>query len=250
VKVSVHRAVEGTVKTISVTREGRHWYLILSCDDVPEKPLAPSGAAVGIDVGIASFLTTSDGEQVANARHGAVVAERLARAQRVLTNKRRGSQNRRAARDTVARRHRKVANQRRDFHHKVARRLVGAYDVLCVEDLKVINMVRSAKGTREAPGTNVAAKRGLNRSICDAGWAQFRSSLCAKAAEAGRTVVSVNPRRTRQTCSECDHVDPRNRVSQAVFRCTACGYCDHADINASRNILRAGLALLAAIQAA
>ncbi len=112
-----------------------------------------------------------------------------------------------------------------------------------VEDLKIINMVRSAKGTVKAPGTNVAAKAGLNRSICDAGWGQFVTILRAKAEDAGRVVIAVDPRHTSQTCSECGHVAAANRVSQAEFRCRACGHEQHADINAARNILRAGLAL-------
>ncbi len=242
VKTTVHRAVEGRVKTISVKREGRRWFLVLSCDDVPRKPLEPTGRSVGIDIGIASFATTSDGLHIANPRHGRAGAERLARAQQVLARKRWGSNNRTAARDVVAARHRTVASQRRDFHHKVARDLVETYDVLCVENLSITNMVRSAKGTEENPGTNVAAKCGLNRSITDAGWGQFRSILCGKAEEAGRTVMDVNPRHTSQTCAECGHVDPGNRVSQAIFRCRGCGHEAHADINAARNILRAGLA--------
>jgi putative transposase len=252
VKVTQHRQVEGRVKTIQVKREGRHWYLILSCDDVAGKSLGHTGAVVGIDVGVASFLTTSDGEHVDNPRHSKVGAERLAIAQRVLARKRNGSNNRRAAREVVANRHRKIANQRRDFHHKVARRLVDAYDVLVVEDLVVKSMTRRAKAKPDPkrPGqflpNGARAKCGLNRSINDAGWAQFRSILEAKAEEAGRTVTSANPRYTSQTCHECDHVEPGNRVSQAEFRCQRCGHEAHADINAARNILRAALALLVA----
>jgi putative transposase len=139
-----------------------------------------------------------------------------------------------------------VANCRRDFHHQAARRLVGEHDVFCVEALKIKNMTRSAKGTVEDPGTNVAAKSGLNRSITDAGWGQFLAILKGKAEEAGRVVIDVNPRHTSHTCAQCGHVDPGNRVSQAVFRCQTCGHQAHADVNAARNILRAGLARPAA----
>ncbi len=252
VKVTQHRAAEGRVKTIQVKREGRHWYLILSCDDVPIKPLKPTGAVVGIDVGVASFLTTSEGEQVDNPRHAIAGADRLVSAQQALSRKQRGSNNRRAAKETVINRHRKIANQRRDFHHKVARRLVEEFDVLVVEDLKVANMTQrvKAKPDVENPGqflpNSGSAKTGLNRSINDAGWAQFRSILEAKAEEAGRIAMSVNPRHTSQTCHECGHVDAGNRVSQAAFRCRECGHEAHADVNAARNILRAGLALLVA----
>ena len=251
VKVSAHRSVEGKLKTISVKREGRRWFLVLSCDEVPDRPLEPTGEVVGIDVGIARFLATSDGELVENPRHGRVAAERLEAAQRRLQHKRRGSKNRAKAREVVARRHRKIADQRRDFHHQLARRLVAESDVLCIEDLVVKNMVRrpAPAPAPERPGeflpNGAAAKAGLNRSISDTGWAQFTSILRAKAEEAGRIVVGVNPRHTSQTCNACGHVDARNRVSQAEFRCLACGHTANADVNAAKNILGAGLALLA-----
>jgi putative transposase len=252
VKVTQHRPVEGRVKTIQAKREGRHWYLVLSCDDVAEKPLDHTGAVVGIDVGVASFLTTSDGEHVNNPCNARVGADRLALAQQTLARKQRGSNNRSEARETVAARHRKIANQRRDFHHKVARQLVNEYDVLVLEDLKVTNMTKRAKAKPDPENSGqflpngASAKTGLNRSINDAGWAQFRSILEAKAEEAGRTVVSVNPRHTSQTCHECGHVEASNRVSQAKFRCQTCRHEAHADVNAARNILGAGLALLVA----
>lgn len=246
VKVSVHRPVEGRVKTIQVKREGRRWYLILSCDDVPTRQLEPTGAVVGIDVGIVSFLTTSDGEHVANPRHGRIAADRLAKAQQVLARKKRGSANRQAQRTVVANRHRKIASQRRDFAHQTAQRLVNDYDLMALEALQVQNMVHSAKGTIAEPGHNVAAKSGLNRSILDAGWAQFANLIVAKAECAGRQVVFVNARHTSQRCGQCGHVERGNRVSQAVFRCQRCGHTAHADVNAAKNILRAGLALLAA----
>jgi putative transposase len=245
VRVSVHRPVEGVVKTLAVKREGRRWYLVLSCDDVPEKLLPDTGKGVGIDMGITAFLATSDNELIANPRHGRKAAKRLAAAQQVLARKKRGSRNRRAARAVVANRHRKVSDQRRDLHHQVARMLVNTYDVIALEDLAVKNMTRSASGTLELPGTNVAAKSGLNRSILDAGWAQFAAILAAIAEEAGRVMVKVKPQYTSQRCHPCGHVDARNR-SGVAFACLACGHTGHADVNAARNVLRAGLARPAA----
>jgi putative transposase len=110
------------------------------------------------------------------------------------------------------------------------------------EDLRITNMVRSGSGTVDQPGTNVAAKRGLNRSIHDAGWGQLVAFIAYKAEEAGRHVIAVNPRHTSQRCAECGHIAKDNRVSQAAFRCQACGHSGHADVNAAVNILRAGLA--------
>jgi putative transposase len=256
VKATVHRRVEGRVKTIQVRREGRRWMLVLSCDQVAPRPLEPTGSAVGVDVGIASFATTSDGRQVSNPGYGRVAAAKLATAQQVLVRKRQGSNNRRRARATVAARHRRIANQRRNFHHQAARALVARYDLLVVEDLKIRNMVRrpAPRPDPDEPGrflpNGAAAKTGLNRSIHDAGWARFVSILRAKAEEAGRVVIDVDARHTSDRCEACGHTAKENRVSQAVFSCRRCGHAVNADEHAARNILRAGLAHLAVDPAA
>jgi putative transposase len=256
VKVTVHRQVQGRVKTIQVRREGRRWMLILSCDQVPTRPLEPSQAAVGIDVGIAIFATTSDGHHLSNPGYGQVAAAKLATAHQAVTRKQPGSNNRRRARATLAARHRKLANQRRNFHHHVAQALVADYDLLVVEDLRIRNMVRrpAPRPDPDQPGrflpNRAAAKTGLHRSIHDAGWAQFVSILRAKAEEAGRVVIDVDARHTSDRCEACGHTAAENRVNQAVFSCRSCGHTTHADEHAARNILRAGLARLAATPAA
>jgi putative transposase len=256
VKVTVHRQVQGRVKTIQVRRQGRRWMLVLSCDEVPTRPLEPTQAAVGVDVGIASFATTSDAKHVPNPRWGRVAAAKLGAAQQVLARKQPGSNNRAKARETLAARHRKLANQRRNFHHQVARALVARYDLLVVEDLKVRNLVRRPPPRPDAdqPGgflpNRAAAKAGLNRSIHDAGWARFVSILRAKAEEAGRVVIDVDARHTSDRCEACGHTAKENRAGQAVFSRRGCGHTVNADEHAARNILRAGLARLAANQAA
>jgi putative transposase len=256
VKVTVHRQVGGRVKTIQVRREGRRWMLVLSCDEVPARPLEPTRAAVGVDVGIASFATTSDRQHVPNPRWGWVAAARLGAAQQVLARKQRGSINCHRARATLAARHRKLANQRRNFHYQVARTLVARYGLLVVEDLKIRNMVRrpAPRPDPDEPGrflpNQAAAKAGLHRSIYDAGWARFVSILRAKAEEAGRVVIDVDARHTSDRCEACGHTAKENRASQAVFFCRGCGLTLDADEHAARNILRAGLARLAATPAA
>ena len=253
IKATVHREVRGSLKTIEVKREGNKWYLVLSCDDVPAKPLPATGKEVGIDVGIANFAALSTGEIVDNPRYAKVEAKVLADAQRRLSLKTKGSNNRQAARQTVAKSHRKVKNQRLDFHHKTALKLVTQYDVICAEKLNIKGMTRKPKPLPgpQSPGNFlptecVVRTRRRNKAIQDAGWAQFRSILEAKAEEAGRRVVSVDPQHTSQMCAECGHIEASNRVKQAVFKCQQCGHEAHADINAARNILRAGLALPAA----
>lgn len=224
--------------------------MFLSCDDVPAEPLESTGAAVGIDMGVAHFATASDGTHVTNPRHFAASAERLATAQRDLARKKRGSNRRRKTVAWVAALHGKVRRQRLDHAHKTALTLVRDHDLIAHEALQVANMTRRPKPQPTGDGlfalNGAAAKAGLNKSIRDAGWGVFLEILHAKAESAGRAVVEVNPRHTSQRCAECGHVAAGNRASQAEFRCLACGHADHADVNAAVNILRAGLALQAA----
>ncbi|MGH3243105.1 MAG: RNA-guided endonuclease InsQ/TnpB family protein [Spirillospora sp.] len=250
VRVHRHRPAEGIVKTISIKREGSRWFVLLSCDEVPAEPLAATGTAAGIDLGVASLVTTSDGKHLANPRHLEASARRLTDAQRDLARKKRGSNRRRKAVARVAALHAKVRRQRLDGAHKAALALVRAYEVIVHEDLRVVNMTRSASGTIERPGRNVAQKSGLNRSILDAGWGVLLRVLAHKAESAGRELIAVNPAGTSRTCSRCGHCAQENRVTQAQFACTACGHTAHADVNAAINILRAGLALRDAAQAA
>lgn len=252
VKVHQHRPVKGRIKTITAKREGKRWYVILSCDDVPAEPLEPTGAAIGIDLGVAHFATTSDGQHVTNPRHLAASAERIAKAQRELARKQRGSGRRKTAAARVGNLQRKVGRQRRDHAHKAALTLVRDHDVIVHETLEIAKMTTRAtpRPDPDRPGAflpnRAAVKSSLNKSILDAGWGNFLLILAAKAESAGRQVIAVNPRHTSQTCAECGHVAAGNRVSQAVFRCLSCGHTAHADVNAAINILRAGLALQAA----
>jgi putative transposase len=245
VRVHAHRPVKGRVKTITVKRAGTRWLVILACDQVPAQPLEPTGAVAGLDMGVAWFLTTSDGMHVANPRHLAA-AGNLTRAQRALARCTRGSTRRHKQRARVAAIHRKIGRQRLDHAHKTALALVRRYDLIAHEDLRIANMARSAAGTMQVPGRTVAAKRGLNRSILDAGWGVFLSILTAKAESAGRTLIAVDPANTSRTCARCGHCAAGNRLTQAEFRCVACGFAGHADQNAATNILRAGLARQAA----
>lgn len=169
VRVHAHRKIDGRIKTISVKREGRRWYVVLSCDNVSAELLPTTGNAAGIDMGIASFLTASDAMQVPNPRYLAASADRLADAQRHLAARKRGSNRRRKAVTRVAAIHARIRRQRLDHAHKTALAMVRYYDMISHEDLRITNMTKSASGTIDAPGTNVAQKSGLNRSILDVG---------------------------------------------------------------------------------
>jgi putative transposase len=241
---------------VSVKREGDRWYVLLSCDDVPVQPLPPTGSTVGVDLGVASLVTVSEGRQIGNPRFLKRAAGQLTAAQRDLARKKHRSKRRRKAVARLAARHRKVRRQRLDLAHKAALTLVRDHDVIAAEALNIAGMTRRARARPDPdyPGrflpNGQSAKAGLNRSILDAGWGVFLTVLRAKAESAGRTVVEVDARHTSQRCAACGHVAPGNRVTQAVFRCLACGHAAHADVNAAVNILRAGLARQADAQAA
>ncbi|MCX4630115.1 transposase [Streptomyces sp. NBC_01443] len=252
VKVNQHRPVVGKVKTVSVKREGRRWYVILTAEQKQPEPLSRTGSVVGIDMGIASFLTTSNGEHVANPGHGRKAAAKLEAAQQCLSRfprvrRDKRTANHRRAVTKAADLHRKVARQRLDHAHKTALGLVREHDFIAHEDLKIRNMVK-APAPKPDPGTpggflpnGAAAKAGLNRSISDAGWGVFLTILHAKAESAGREVIAVDPRNTSRTCPECGHVAAENRPTQEKFHCVSCGHIAHADMVGALNVLRAGL---------
>jgi putative transposase len=248
VKVHQHRCVVGKVKTISVKREGRRWYVVLTADQARPEPLLATGSVVGIDMGIANFLADSGGDFVANPRHGAKAAAKLEAAQRALSRCKRGSKRRRTAVETVAGLHRKVRRQRLDHAHKTALDLVRQHDFIAHEDLKIRNMSKAPapKPDTERPGAflpnGASAKTGLNRSIADAGWGVFLAILAAKAEGAGRVVMAVDPHNTSRRCPECGHTAKENRPTQEKFHCVSCGHTAHADTVGALNVLRAGLA--------
>jgi putative transposase len=244
VKVRQHRPVHGTAKFLQLKREHRRWYVIIITDTGAE-PLPTTGRAAGVDLGVARFLTTSDGQVIANPKFLAASAETIARLQRRKEHARRGSGNHKRLRRDLAKQWRKVRNRRRDFHHKTARALVDTYDVIALETLNTAGMTRRP-APRPDPGNpgaflpNMAvAKAGLNKAILDAGWAQFANILTAKAESAGRRVVFVNPVGTSLACHLCGRECTRPRQDTVI--CRAHGTLD-ADLNGARNIAtRAGL---------
>ncbi|MFB6781948.1 RNA-guided endonuclease InsQ/TnpB family protein [Streptomyces sp. NPDC056352] len=248
VKVHQHRPVVGRVKTISVKREGRRWYVILTADQEQPEPLPATGSVVGIDLGIANFLAGSNGEFVPNPRHGRKAAAKLEAAQQALSRCKRGSKRRRKTVEKVATLHRRVRCQRLDHAHKTALGLVREHDLIAHEDLKIRNMGKAPepKPDPDQPGgflpNGAAAKAGLNRAISDAGWGVFLAILNAKAECAGREVMAVDPRNTSRRCPECGHTAKENRPTQETFHCVSCGHSAHADTVGALNVLRAGLA--------
>jgi len=244
VKVHQHRPVPGTVKSLQLKREHRRWYVIV-ITDTGAVPRPPTGRSVGVDIGVARFLTTSDGQITANPKFLAASAAVIAGLQRRKDRAHRGSGNRKRLRRALAKEWRRVRNRRRDFHHKTARALVNTCDVIALEKLHIAAMTRrpAPKPDPGRPGAFVpnmaTAKAGLNKAILDAGWAQFADILTGKAGEAGRRVVFVNPAGTSTDCHYCGRTCSRPQRDTVI--CPVHGPID-ADLNGAHNIAtRAGL---------
>jgi putative transposase len=227
IPLRLHRPLEGTPKTVIVSKEADGWYACFSCAEVPMEPLPPTGEDTGIDVGLKVFLITAGGEIVENPRHYQQAEKRLAKAQRRVSHRKKGSKRRRKAVALLKRKQQKVQRQRTDFHHKTALKLLRQYDTIYLEDVRVANMVRN---------------KHLAKSISDAGWAAFRTILEGKAAYAGRRVVAVPPAYTSQDCSGCGERVPKS-LSVRTHLCSHCGLVMDRDENAARNIQWAGQAL-------
>jgi len=227
------RPVPADVKSFRITRDraGR-WHVAFAV--IPEPiPRPGNGEAVGIDRGIAVSAALSTGEMLRVPGLSVREASRLRRLERKLAKAKRGSRRRDTVKSSAARLKARERDRRKDWYEKTSTDIARRFDVIRVEDLNVRGMMRSARGTVEAPGGNVAAKAGLNRGISRSGWGLLVRRLEDKAP--GR-VERVNPAYTSQRCSACGHVARENRESQAVFLCTACKFACNADVNAARNI--------------
>lgn len=234
IAIRLHRPPEGTPKTVTVSREADGWYACISCAEVPVQPLPTAGRETGIDVGLKVFLVTAQGVVFDNPRHYRRAERSLAKCQRRVSRRKKGSHRRKKAALLLAKVHQDVRRARADFHHKVALKLVQQNDTIYLEDLRVANMARNAH---------------LAKSISDAGWAQFRAILEAKAAWAGRRVVAVLPAFTSQDCSGCGERVPKS-LSVRTHVCPTCDLVLDRDENAALNILRAGQARQALTQPA
>lgn len=214
----VHRPLEGTPKTCTLRREGDQWFASIMCEIELPDPAPRTAPVVAIDVGIANFGATSDGELIPNPEPLKASLVRLARAQRIVARRKKGSKNREKAKLRVARLHRKVRRQREHHLHVLSARFAKSHGVVVLEKLNVAGMIRG----------------NCSRGIADAGWSRFAEMLRYKLAWSGGTLIEVPAAYSSQTCSQCGAIDANSRRSQAVFCCTACGFSDHADLNAAK----------------
>lgn len=238
---------DGQIRAVTFSKESNgKWYaaFLLDATGTPTPKPAPAGTAVGVDVGVKNFVAMSDGTLLPPAMDFDREHAKLARLQRVLSRmqgpvkgQRKASNNWKKQSALVNRQSHKIASKRRDYIERHTAKLARNFQIVAIEDLELKNMTRSAKGTADDPGKNVAAKSGLNRAILQGGLGLFRTRLEAKVAARKGEVRAVNPAHTSQTCNACGHVAKANRPEQAEFKCVACGHEDHADLNAAKNIL-------------
>ncbi len=225
-KIKLHRPIEGTPKTVHlVHRADGHWYALIVCETEPRTEHAPSDCfhpAIGIDVGLKSFLTDSAGQTVESPRFYRSSQQTLRRKQRTLGRRKKGSHRRRKAARSTAQTHLKIARQRRDFHYKTAKPYAEHYQVIAVEKLTILNMVHN---------------HALAKSIMDVSWGAFLDILEVKAESAGHQVIRVNPRFTSQKCYQCGEIVPKS-LSVRTHICPFCGYVADRDVNAAQNILK------------
>jgi putative transposase len=230
VHVVLHRPLEGTPKTVTLTRSrSGKWFACFSCE-TEAASLPPTGAVVGVDVGLSSFATLSDGQKIDNPRFYRRDETDLKRVQQrkdAAKNAQNWPENAKQ-KGILAKIHERIANRRSDFAHKASRALVDSYQVIVFEDLAPMEMGRS---------------RGMRKSILDVAWTQFISMTVAKAEEAGRRVILVNPKNTTKLCSSCGEIVPK-KLSERVHTCPVCGLVLDRDENAALNILQRGLQTL------
>lgn len=238
------RDVLGTVKNTTVSLSCGRWYVAIQTEREVDSPL-PQGGAVGIDMGIARFATLSDGTFYAPLNSFKRHESALRKAQQAMSRRTRFSNNWKRAKARVQCIHARIGNTRRDYLHKTTTTISQNHAMVCIEDLQVRNLSRSARGGTGTPGKSVRVKSGLNKSILDQGWFEFRRQLDYKLAWNGGHLVAVPPQNTSRTCPCCGHVSKDNRRTQARFACLECGHEDHADVVGAINVLRAGHARLA-----
>lgn len=238
------RNVLGTVKNVTVSQSGGKWFASIQTEREVEIPVH-QGGAVGIDMGIVRFATLSDGAFFEPLNSFKQHETALRKAQQALSRKVKFSNNWKKANARVQRLHAHIGNARRDYLHKTSTTISNNHAIVCIEELQVRDMSKSASGTSEVPGRHVKAKSGLNKAILDQGWFEFRRQLDYKLAWNGGWLIAVPPQNTSRTCPSCGHLAKENRQTQARFLCVICGFADNADVVGAINVLRAGHARFA-----
>jgi putative transposase len=244
VKIRMHREIVGDIKNVTVSQAGGWWYVAIAVEQAIDAPRLKVGSTVGLDLGVANAIATSDGAVFDLPRLSKNEQRQVAALQKTIARRKKGSRNRLKAILRLRRMQARHARRRADAKHKATSRLVRDHALIVMEDLRVQNMTASARGSIEKPGKKVAQKAGLNRSILDMAPGETRRQVEYKMERAGGQVIVVPPHHTSQQCSCCGWTAPENRSTRDRFCCVSCGYAACADVNAARNILAKGLATL------
>jgi putative transposase len=239
------REVIGELSNVTVTHNGKKWFVSIQTEREVSPPKRVTTTAIGIDVGIARFATLSDGSYIAPLNSFKKHQDRLKRYQKEMSRKLKFSNNWKKAKAKVQKVHIDIGNARKDFLHKATTTISKNQALVCVEDLQVKKMSKTAAGTKEQPGKQVRQKTNLNRSILDQGWGMFRIQLEYKLEWNGGRLLAVPPENTSRECPNCDHISEHNRKTQSQFECVCCRYKNHADVVGALNILERGHRLLA-----
>lgn len=226
IPIVLHRVPKGKLKTFTIKRTAFGWFAIFSCENVPIENIEVPNNHIGIDVGIESFAVLSNGEVIENPKFLIKSEKKLAKFQRRLSRKKKGSSNRRKARFKVARLHQRIFNQRQDFLHKTSFSIIKQFKIISVEKLQIKNMVQNHY---------------LAKSISDVAWGFFVQMLSYKVEKTGGQLIKVNPKNTSRTCSKCGNIQDMP-LANREFKCLKCDFVCHRDLNASRNIDTAGQA--------
>lgn len=241
-KVLKHRNIEGEIKNVTLSREGDCYYISLQTKQsiILDNSNAPT-SSIGIDLGIKKFVTTSNGEVFRPLNSFKLNKNKLAKLQRKLSRCVKKSNNFYILKKRINKLHKKIAQMRKDYLNKISTYLVNNHATIFIENLKIINMSKSAKGTIEKSGKNVSQKSGLNRAILDQGWGMFGDMLKYKQEWRNQVFEKQVAAYSSQECCLCHSKHKDNRVSQASFVCINCDNKQNADLNASLNILYRGL---------
>lgn len=240
------QAIEGTPKNVTVSYQGGHWYIAVQVEQcLSVQPMPSSRSMIGLDMGVKFFAMPSVGRAIVPKNSFRTHENKLKVAQRALSRKIKFSSNWKKQCKKIQRLHTRIAHVRHDFLHKCSSRLSKNHAIIVLEDLKVANMSKSAKGSLEDPGRSVKAKSGLNKSILDQGWGEFKRQLSYKLEWQGGQLVLINPKNTSRRCRQCGYTAKENRQTQERFQCVECGHSENADRHAARNIEAAGHAVLA-----
>jgi len=239
------KELEGEIKHVTISKTCQKWYIAFNCEvDIPQPKRVPQ-SRIGIDRGIKTFAQCSDGKAIQGVSPLKKNLKRLSKLQRQLSGKKKFSSNWRKTKVKIQKLHSHISGVRKDFLHKTSTRLAESHSLIVMEDLKIKDMAKSKKGTKESPGKNVKLKSALNCSILDQGWYAFQNQLSYKLDWRAGKLILIPPKNTSLKCRICGHIAEENRKTQAEFRCIQCGHTENADLNASLNILAEGHSVIA-----